>query len=433
MSDEKDKNAATESDAEPIALDVGENGSIRDQCETDTDEEGKLSGGNESIVKDVEQIVIPNPMCAIEYSYPLAEFIGEDTVASVRTSDEGNDMSYDELEKVLKGTPLTSRDYWMEIELQTKIIRLTCFINENPRLLWKDIPSEQKVKPDKDWMSLLSPTVDIVAASHRGRMHANRGTYRDDDFYIGRVDTFTLSIVADGAGSAQLSSTGSKVFCREVGNRLFELVREKEDELMDIINNLQSQQGEMKTDPRLSRCLYEILPVAALHGRKRLMQLADDNQVPLKFYHTTALLSITTPIADGSYFCAAFQIGDGITAALTDGQLTLLGKGDSGSFPGETVFVTSNGIFDDGAALLKRIHYLISEAKPTVISMTDGITDSYFKDTPALDNPEKWRQFVADISDESGHLRPAVDICDWLNYYIDQEHDDRTVSVVMYK
>ena len=187
--------------------------------------------------KPVEEIAIPNPMCEVEYHYPLRDLIGEEAVISVVASDD-NGLVYDADTKALVGKPAFSHNYWMELELRERVIRFKCFVNENPRLLWKDIPSDQVVKPDKDYRAFLSPRLDIIAVSHRGRMHANRGTYRDDDFFIGTIGKFSLSIVADGAGSAPLSSTGSKVFCAEAGFKFTELVEAKQKEFLAILSDL---------------------------------------------------------------------------------------------------------------------------------------------------------------------------------------------------
>lgn len=385
------------------------------------------------VEKPIEEKAIPNPMCEVEYCYSLGDVIGQEEVVSVATSDDNGDLYFDASDLSIKGVALTSRNYWMEIELPAKVVRLKCYINNNPRLLWKDIPSDQSVKPDKDYQAWLSPGLDMIAVSYRGRLHANLGTNRDDDFYLGKVGKFALSIVADGAGSAPLSSTGSKVFCKEAGTHFAELVNAKYDELLkEIAGSLQSPADEFSTNMRLLSMLYDILPAAALHGRHALMKLAADKQVPLKHYHTTALLSMSAQVDDGVWFCAAFQIGDGITAALTDQHLELLGKCDSGNFPGETVFVTSNDVFDDSKSLLGRIHCCLCKQTPILISMTDGIADSYFKNV-RLDDVSRWQQLVADITDDKGKLKPADVICDWLNYYIEQEHDDRTMTVVMYK
>lgn len=383
--------------------------------------------------KPVEEDTMPNPMCGMDYVFSLGGVIGDSEVVSFVASDNEGDLVFDGVSKTLKGCPTLSRDFWIEVELPQKVYRYKCYINENPRLLWKDIPSDQKVKSDKDYFAILSPTIDMVAVSHRGRSHANRGTYRDDDFYIGRAGNFTLSVVADGAGSAQLSSTGSKVFCQVAGAHMADLLATRQGELMDALIRLQHRPGDVLKDVKLMSCLYEIFPATAYLGKNALVKLANDNGVPLKSYHTTALLSITVQIAEDSYFCAAFQIGDGVTVALVDQHIERLSVADSGNFPGETIFVTSNGVFDDANSLLGRIRCFFTKAKPVVISMTDGITDSYFKDNPKLDDVERWKQLLAEVTDNKGCLKPASEICDWLNYYIDQEHDDRTMSIVMYK
>lgn len=403
--------------------------------------------------KPIEETSVPNPTCYKNYYYSLAELIGQDEVVSIVVSDDSGDLVYDKSAKALVGKPLDARDYWLEIELGSRVLRINCHINYNSRLLWNDIPSDQIVKSDKDYNAILTPSLEMVAVSHRGRPHANIGAYRDDDFYIGKVGKFTLSIVADGAGSSPRSSTGSKVFCREAGAHFAKLVEAKQEELLVMLNDMQHHPENSRRDQKFMSTFYEIFPATALYGRKVLTKMAEDNQIPLRHYHTTALFSMTVEIAQDSYFCAVFQIGDGVTMALTSQQFEQLGEGDSGDHPSETRFVTSNGVFDDAKALLNRIRFFFCKEKPTVISMTDGVSESYFllpvgtlaSDTlniendiklnsyPQLDNFDLWKQFLSEVKDAHGSLKPAAEICDWLNYYIDGEHDDRTVSIVMYK
>lgn len=383
--------------------------------------------------KPVVKVSVPNPKREVDYTFSLIDQIGEEKVIAIRTSDDAGDLVFDEVSKALSGRPQTSRDFWMEIETSQIIYRVDCFINENPRLLWNDIPSDQVVKPDKDYQAMLWPNLEMVAASHRGRSHAHRGTYRDDDFFIDRVGPFTLSIVADGAGSAQFSSIGSKVFCREAGAHFAELVRTKGDALLEVLNRMAQNPTETDRDPELMSLLYEILPATALYGRKTLMALASDNGMPLRNYHTTSLISLTVQVNPESYFCAVFQVGDGIITVLAGQQMAKIGEADSGEFSGETVFVTSSGVFDDANELLKRVHYHFSPSKPIVISMTDGITDSYFANNPKLDNLEIWQKLLSEVTDDEGRLKSAREICDWLNYYVEGSHDDRTISIIVYK
>lgn len=403
---------------------------------SNTDEDSPVS--QPSVPKEQKPVVtvaIKNPMCGNEYACPAEEHLGKEELSSVLYSDEVGDLLLQKGEDGwhIAGTPAQARDWWVEAELSDKVVRFHCYINGNPRLMWKDIPSDQVVKPDKDYRVLLSPAVGIIGVSHRGQSHANKGSYRDDDFYINYVDGITISVVADGAGSAEFSSTGSKVFSRSAGEMLSKLVVERKKKLLEMLQDLKAGPQNQIFRPDFATCLYEILPAAAVYGRKQLIDLAEQNQLPVKKYHTTALLTFTLPVEADSYFCASFQVGDGVTVALADGQVNLLGDADTGSAPGETVFVTSNGVFDNANSLMKRIRICFASSKPTVISMTDGITDSYFHEGLKVDDAGLWNKFLAEIQTPEGTFKPASVICDWLNYYVPQEHDDRTMTIVHYK
>ena len=379
-----------------------------------------------------EEIHIPNAQCGEEYFYAVGSHIGQESAIAVRYSDDIGDLLYCPDEMAIKGMPQTARDWWVEVELPSRIFRFSCYVNADPRTLWKNIPSDQRVKADKDYKSILSPVVELVGVSYRGRSHANKGTYRDDDFYINSVDGCHFSVVADGAGSAQLSSTGSKVFCQSAGQEFVRLMMERKDQIADLLQELQFNVSECRQHKNLIKCLYEILPAAAYHGRQQLEKLAADNQMPLKKYHTTALLTFSMQVSERWWFCSSFQVGDGITAALSGSDLYMLGVPDTGSFPGETVFVTSDSVFDKGASLANRIKIALCPVRPIIISMTDGITDSYFKDK-SLTDIHVWQQLLSEISNENGDLLPVQEICDWLDYYTVQEHDDKTMTIIKFK
>lgn len=385
-----------------------------------------------SVEKSKEDIPIPNAKCGIEYLYVADSFIRQECPVSVTYSDNQGDLLFYQEEMVIKGTPLTSRDWWVEVELPDKICKFFCYVNADPRTLWKNIPSDQKVKTDKDYKAILSPQVDMVGASYRGRSHANKGTYRDDDFYIHSVDSIYFSVVADGAGSAELSSTGSKVFCQSTGQEFVRLSTERKKRIVDMLQEAQFNLTACRQHQGLIKCLYEILPAAAYYGRQQLEKLAADSQMPLKKYNTTALLTFSMQASEMWWFCASFQVGDGITVAIANDNLYTLGSPDGGAFPGETVFVTSDSVFGNVAELVNRIKINLCPVKPIIISMTDGITDSYFKDKSLADF-QVWRQLISEICNENGDLMPAAEICDWLDYYTVQEHDDKTITIIKYK
>ena len=385
-----------------------------------------------SVEKSWEEIPIANAKCGIEYLFDVEAFIRQECLISVTYSDNQGDLLFYPEEMVVKGTPQTSRDWWVEVELPDRICKFFCYVNADPRTLWKNIPSDQKVKIDKDYKAIISPFVDMVGASYRGRSHANKGTYRDDDFYIHSVDGIFFSVVADGAGSAELSSTGSKVFCQSAGHEFVRLLTERKKRILDMLQEAQFNLTACRQHKGLIECLYQILPAAAYYGRQQLEKLAVDNQVPLKKFNTTALLTFSMQASEMWWLCASFQVGDGITVALTNDDLYALGVPDGGSFPGETVFVTSDSVFGNVAELVNRIKIDLCPVKPIIISMTDGITDSYFKDK-SLTDLQVWKQLISEICNEKGDLLPAEEICEWLDYYTVQEHDDKTITIIKYK
>lgn len=394
---------------------------------------GSQTGIPISVVeKSREEIPISNAKCGTEYLYDTDSFIRQECPISVTYSDNLRDLLFYQEEMVIKGIPLTSRDWWVEVELPDRICKFFCYVNADPRTLWKDIPSDQKVKTDKDYKAILSPQVDMVGASYRGRSHANKGTYRDDDFFIHSVDGIQFSVVADGAGSAELSSTGSKVFCQCAGHEFVRLLIERKKRILDMLQEAQFNLTACRQHHSLIKCLYEILPAAAYHGCKQLEKLAADSQMPLKKYNTTALLTFSMQASEMWWFCASFQVGDGITVAIADDNLYALGSPDGGAFPGETLFVTSDSIFGNVAELVNRIKIYLCPVKPIIISMTDGITDSYFKDK-SLADLQIWKQLISEICNEKGNLLPAAEICEWLDYYTVQEHDDKTMTIIKYK
>lgn len=103
-------------------------------------------------------------------------------------------------------------------------------INQDPRKLWRNIPvdwenmPEHKYKNDDTQVEYVkvealadgTPQKDIVAASKRGRSHAQEGKPRDDYFRMEHMDNgWYIMAVADGAGSARYSRQGSKIACDE--------------------------------------------------------------------------------------------------------------------------------------------------------------------------------------------------------------------------
>ena len=120
----------------------------------------------------------------------------------------------------IKGNPNIAGDHKIKLKIKRKDWsdgkpvferQITFIINPDPKSLWKNIPTPNDIeyyKPDSDkcFVKVTSSTnifglgkthkKDIVAASQRGRSHAQEGKPRDDDFnirYISEVDWYILS------------------------------------------------------------------------------------------------------------------------------------------------------------------------------------------------------------------------------------------------
>ena len=107
--------------------------------------------------------------------------------------------------------------------------KMKLWINADPRTLWKNIevdwdnmpePKYKKDDTDTGYVKVEAlpdgtPQMDIVAASKRGRSHAQEGKPRDDHFKLYHDDTTNWYViaVADGAGSAKYSREGSRIAC----------------------------------------------------------------------------------------------------------------------------------------------------------------------------------------------------------------------------
>ncbi|HNH44531.1 MAG TPA: protein phosphatase 2C domain-containing protein, partial [Agitococcus sp.] len=129
-------------------------------------------------------------------------------------------LTFNEQEQILCGQPLTVGQYALVIYYQLiienqystiKTSHSQLIINPDPRSLWKNIPSNNQeiyAKPDSLSQSLHNAHYKILAASQRGRSHAHKGQFREDDFFIAQGENWHLAIVADGAGSAKYSRHG---------------------------------------------------------------------------------------------------------------------------------------------------------------------------------------------------------------------------------
>lgn len=97
-----------------------------------------------------------------------------------------------------------------------------------------------------------TPQKDIVAASKRGRSHAQEGKPRDDHFKMSHMDNgWYIMAVADGAGSAKYSREGSRIACEEVTNYCMAQLANSKDLNRQSSNIMSTKQKAKVTHERL--------------------------------------------------------------------------------------------------------------------------------------------------------------------------------------
>ncbi len=365
-------------------------------------------------------------------------------------------------------------------------------INPDPKSLWKDKPSDKKAlfwKKDEDQQELMTDNGwRLIGASKRGRSHAHEGKCRDDHFFISADSTTKWNIlaVADGAGSASLSREGARIAVTESSRILSEKLDEFDSEIIDILtgnnsaihgSNVSSTENESSANStenessanstenessansnkqgsavsnsehvssscsntlgaalkkRLKDVLYNVFSLAVYEPIKVIHDtLKQHDNLKFRDFHTTLLLTAHKEI-DGRHFVAAYWIGDGgIAVYCEDKSVTLLGKADSGEFAGQTRFLDNSAISKDD--IYKRICFDYQDSITALILMTDGITDPFFETDHNLNQLKCWdniwketlSKLFSDNPDETGQ-----NLLDWLDFWSQGNHDDRTVALM---
>jgi len=359
----------------------------------------------------------------------------------------------------IKGKPIVAGDHKIKLKIKRndwadgKPIferQITLIINPDPKSLWKNIPTPNDIeyyKPDSDkcfvkvesTSYLFDPKKtakkDMVAASQRGRSHAQEGKPRDDDFalhYMKEHDWYIMT-VADGAGSAKASRKGSEIACRTVidvcNTMIIESIKDFEPQIEEFSLNKSDDKRKSMGDN-----LYEILGNAVFKSLKNIEEEAKSSSKPLKDYATTLIVSICKKFKFG-WFVGAFWVGDGgIGIYNKESQfLKVLGESDGGEYAGQTRFLTMSEITQP-AELYRRLRFDIVEDFTALILMSDGITDPKFETDANLLKVEKWNELWQDLSKEvdfsDDNEASADQLLSWLDFWSPGNHDDRTIAIL---
>lgn len=325
-------------------------------------------------------------------------------------------------------------------------------INQDPRKLWRDIPvdwenmTEPKYKKDDiqidyvkvEALSDGTPQKDIVAASKRGRSHAQEGKPRDDHFKMSHMDNgWYIMAVADGAGSAKYSREGSRIACEEVTNYcMAQLANSKDFE--SAVKQYNEHKTESESDARkaVGDYIYKIVGTAAFKAHKSINAEAAIKKLPAKQYATTLLLAICKKFEFG-WFIATFWVGDGAICLYNKQAHTaeVLGVPDDGEYAGQTRFLTMPEIFKDATSLYQRLRFRIVDDFTALFLMSDGVSDPKFETDANLNNPDKWDALWTDLKENGVELTDDNEetknqLLAWLDFWSPGNHDDRTIAIL---
>lgn len=351
--------------------------------------------------------------------------------------------------KLIVGCPLQSGEFSFPVQYRTadmpatafRTSELTLLVNADPKLLWKDLPSDRTApfwKEDSDQCAIQDAGRHIIAARQRGRSHAHVGSFCEDDFRIARLSGgWSVAIVSDGAGSAKYSRLGSRLACEAAMARLTELLGGAEG--AEVIraasalvaadpSGLEQRKGE------LHNALYKTVGYAA-HAALKAHFAEVEKQGPVTAVRelaATLLIAISIEI-QGRHLCAAYWVGDGAVAVYEAGRAVhLLGDVDSGEYSGQTRFLDANEVSQ--AALSKRTKFALVDDFTALVLMTDGVSDAKFETEAKLARVDAWDALWTDLqsSVELDRRDPGIAerLQEWLSFWSPGNHDDRAISIV---
>jgi len=427
----------------------------------------------------LHKITLPNcKTTGIDYREALenkfSEFIkskgiGELTVNPKIDHNAKFDINWDPEKYIISCHPDQAGDY--EINLYADVIKngkpekhqfqFKLTVNPDPKSLWKNIPSNQdgvyaKLDCDKIFLPC-TKNLSIVAASQRGRSHAQEGNPRDDDF-IADWDAGTccaVLITADGAGSAKFSRKGSQIATRTVLEKVKTSLGEKFWTDLEPGISKYIDDNDLQAKKNIQILLYKVLVTAAWeakvqikneaekHEKKYLADYKKSEKFTARDYATTLIVTIVKKLDIGGWFIATYWVGDGGMGVYQSnpGKIIVQGTPDGGEYGGQTRFLTedSSEVWpqgDDAANKIieRRIHFDVVKSFDAVILMTDGITDPKFETDSNLNSLTKWNEFWADVNKgvplKKRDASVAEALLNWMDFWSPGNHDDRTMLIL---
>ncbi len=354
-------------------------------------------------------------------------------------SDSG--LIFDASTGAVTGTPtrpleeVVLLDYAVSPSAASIRFEVSLLINPDPASLWKDIDPSLDAPYQKASLAHKSfnyPDFRVIAASRRGRSHANKGDFRDDDYAVGYADKtgWLVVAVADGAGSAKYSRKGSSIACTTCRDWLVANLNAPEYQNVGI-----SKQPGVDGESNSVRPIRDLLYDAARLAHDKIDKESKNPSEPLpepptlRNYDTTLILLLMKKMGNAC-FAATFSIGDGGAGIFTSPHDAIpLTLPDGGEHAGQTTFLTiPSSLSVKPENLEKRYHNVVVQSFTAALSMTDGITDPKFPSDAAFADSACWSALWAELKPT---LESSESLLEWMNFFSPGNHDDRTLVAVL--
>lgn len=241
---------------------------------------------------------------------------------------------------------------------------------------------------------------EIIGARVRGKKHKHEGTNCDDWFESAVAEGCLIAVVADGAGSKQLSRIGARVSCEAA----VEYIRTALPEMFSRDRELRAKlSGDMSGEEFLGACgefaaLVRKSAEAAFDAviQKLKSLYSDESYIrslgrnpTLADMGSTFLAAVAVPVevnGERQRFVVTVQIGDGCICAIDTRAehsqcFRLMGEADSGAYSGETEFLSERTVSE--SVIARKIR--ISRGRSDILMlMSDGVADDYFPAQPMM-------------------------------------------------
>lgn len=269
--------------------------------------------------------------------------------------------------------------------------------------LWKYVPIPENPEPFPEYRENCEklPFAEIIASRVRGKKHKHEGSNCDDWYDYACVKDWIIAVVSDGAGSKPLSRIGAKASCEAVVNSIKKEIEAIQELCPDAEKTLAKPYSDADFTQMCTKLAlliqgsftqaYEAVENAYLsRSANSEFETALGRKSELKDYSGTLLCAVIVPVSvDGrkEHFIISLQIGDGMIASVNRNAeygkaLRILGNADSGSFAGETEFLTSDAMRSDNS--LKSRTKIQRCPVSTVMLMSDGVADDYYPSDPQV-------------------------------------------------